>query len=114
MVRFRYVICRIDDDNYVSLDDKIYKRVNDVAMNLIHINNERLDVILKEMFDVTETLEDVDTEDFVLDALNNYTLKLVRRIKMHFLKYILNQIPIEKIPDFEYLDKLCVHIFAID
>ena len=66
------------------------------------------------MFDITKTLESIDIEEFILDALANYTLKLARCIEKHFSEYISKQISIEMIPDFKYLDELRVHIFTID
>lgn len=119
MTKLRYVIYKIDKNdnvinNCIPLNGKIYKEINDVAMDLINIDNERLNDILKEMCNVAETLEDVDIEEFIFDILTCYTLKLARRIKKYFLGYLTQNIPIDDIPNFEYLDKLCVNVFAID
>lgn len=113
MLKVKYAIYKIDTDCYDGLETYITRTddILEVATKLIEISNPSIQDLVN--FARKEMPNNPYVEGLVT-TIRKYILNLSNEIKNYYNQNNFFQFPIEKIPDFEYLDKLCVHIFAID
>lgn len=112
MLKIKYLIYKTGEE-YTSIMDSsyIYDSLYEVANALFNIENERIDRLI---FHIIEGVEGAKTKSQVREAISNYILKLEKIMIDYFNQKSFYQIPIEEIPDYNYLDNFCIHKFVID
>ena len=110
MLYIKYSIYQYDEERSSMLEGEICDDVYDVATKLIEVGNNRISDLIHFM------LQDCDAEqeNFIDRTITEYINQLAKNIIEHYKRYRDEIIPIDEIPDFQYLDNYYVHKFVIE
>ena len=110
MLCVKYAIYQSNEECSSMLEDTICDDVYDVATKLIEVGNSRMNNLIHFMLQGC----DIEQEDFIHRTITEYISQLTENITEYYRYYRDEGIPIDKIPDFQYLDNYCVHKFVIE
>lgn len=112
MLKIKYFIYKAGEEYTSIMDSKyIYNSLYEVADALFYIESERINCLISC---IIQYIEGDKIKAQIREAINSYISRLEKIMIDYFNQKAFCQIPIEEIPDYNYLDNLCVHKFVID
>lgn len=110
MLYIKYAIYQHNEELPSMLEAAIYNDIYDVATKLIEVGNSRMSDLIHLMLRNCN----VEQEEFINRTITEYINQLAENIMEHYKRYRDEIVPIDEIPDFQYLDNYCVHKFVIE